>query len=202
LADVDPDLARLIVHVGPPPARRPIPVDQRFDRLATAILHQQLAGAAARTITSRVTDRLGGTISAGALLELPPEDLRSCGVSGAKTAALLDLAQRVADGRLELDRAARLDDDTVIAQLVEVRGIGRWTAEMFLMGALGRHDVWPTGDLGVRAGWALLRSGQATPTPGELEPLAEAHRPYRSSVAWYCWRAVDVARSCGGELPR
>lgn len=202
LRTVDPHLARVIDIVGPPPARRPIPVAARFERLATAILHQQLAGAAAATITRRVTERLGGSITATGLHNLPEGELRGCGVSGAKEAALLDLAARVADQRLELDRCARRSDDDVIEQLVAVRGIGRWTAEMFLMGALGRHDVWPVGDLGVRNGWAVIRGSAAAPTPAELESLADDHRPYRSSVAWYCWRAVDLARDSGGTLPR
>ena len=198
----DEDLARLIELVGPPPSRRAIPVADRFERLATAILHQQLAGAAAATITRRVTERLDGSVTPSGLLSLPPGALRSCGVSGAKEAALLDLATRVDDGRLELARFARLEDAAVIEQLVEVRGIGRWTAEMFLMGALGRHDVWPVGDLGVRNGWALLKGEEDAPSPRDLEPRGEDLRPFRSSVAWYCWRAVDVARESGGTLPR
>ena len=128
--------------------------------------------------------------------------LRSCGVSGAKEAALLDLAERVDDGRLSLATLGRLEDDAVIAQLVAVRGIGRWTAEMFLMGCLGRHDVWPVGDLGVRNGWALLTSAETTPHPSAMENAADHLRPWRSSVAWCCWRAVDVSRENGGVLPR
>jgi DNA-3-methyladenine glycosylase II len=96
---------------------------------------------------------------------------------------------------------ARRNDDDVISELSEVRGIGRWTAEMFLMGPLGRHDIWPTGDLGVRNGWALIRRSPTPVTPKILEGMGDPYRPYRSSVAWYCWRAVDVARQNGGILP-
>lgn len=202
LAARDDDLARVVSLVGPPPSRRAIPVNQRFERLATAILHQQLAGAAAATITRRVTERLNGSITALGILGLPEGGLRSCGVSGAKEVALLDLAARVDDGRLALATLARSNDDQVIEDLVHVKGIGRWTAEMFLMGALGRHDVWPVGDLGVRHGWAMIKAQPEPPSPAALGPLADDLRPYRSSVAWYCWRAVDLARESGGVLPR
>ncbi len=201
LAALDASLGELIEIVGPPPSRKAIPVADRFERLATAILHQQLAGAAARTITSRVIERLGGSIEPEAILELPEGGLRPSGVSEAKERALFDLARRVDDGRLNLRTMARRNDDDVISELSEVRGIGRWTAEMFLMGPLGRHDIWPTGDLGVRNGWALIRRSPTPVTPKILEGMGDPYRPYRSSVAWYCWRAVDVARQNGGILP-
>ena len=201
LANADPVLGGLIELVGPPPARRPIPVADRFERLATAILHQQLAGAAAATITSRTRSALGGELSAEGLLAISVDELRSCGVSGAKAAALRDLAARTHDGSVDLRRMGRLADEVVVEQLILVRGVGRWTAEMFLMGALGRHDVWPVGDLGVRAGWALVRS-ESLREPRSLLEAADHLRPWRSSAAWYCWQAVDVARSNGGVLPR
>jgi DNA-3-methyladenine glycosylase II len=202
LSEADPALAALIDQVGPPPRRRPLPVAERFGILARAILHQQLATKAAATITSRVKESLGGSISPEGLLVAEPGLLRGCGVSGAKEAALRDLATHVTDGRLSLERLGRLDDEVVIDQLVAVRGIGRWTAEMFLMGSLGRHDVWPVGDLGVRNGWALLTRAASTPAPGEMAHAADHLRPWRSSVAWCCWRAVDLARDHGGSLPR
>ena len=202
LANADPALAALLEIVGPPPLRRPQPVSERFATMARAILHQQLATKAAATITGRVTDALGGAITPEGLLATEPGVLRSCGVSGAKEAALLDLAMRVEDGRLSLGTLGRLDDADVIDQLVAVRGIGRWTAEMFLMGPLGRPDVWPVGDLGVRNGWALLTEAPSPPTPGDMEDAADHLKPWRSSVAWCCWRAVDVARENGGVLPR
>ena len=201
LCAADPALGALIEIVGPPPLRRPQPVAERFGTLAHAILHQQLATKAAATITGRVREALGGTITPEGLLTVGPGVLRGCGVSGAKEAALSDLAIRVDDGRLSLGSLGRLADDAVIGQLVAVRGIGRWTAEMFLMGPLGRHDIWPVGDLGVRNGWGLL-AATPTPTPGALEAAADHLRPWRSSVAWCCWRAVDVARENGGVLPR
>ena len=202
LAAVDPRLASLIGLVGPPPHQQRLRPAQRFDRLAVAILHQQLAGSAASAITQRVRNSLGGIISADSLSRTIVEDLRSAGCSEAKALALLDLAARASDGRLDLTGIARRTDDEVIAALSSVRGIGRWTAEMFLMGPLGRPDVWPTGDLGVRRGFGLIQGSAESPTPTELQSLADPHRPHRSSLAWYCWQAVDVARVNGGVLPR
>ena len=202
LSAADPAFGPLLAVIGPPPARRPQPVADRFGTLARAILHQQLATKAAATITARVREAVGGTISPDGLLGLDEGILRGCGVSGAKQAALLDLAARVDDGRLALDALGRLDDDEVVAQLSGVRGIGRWTAEMFLMGPLGRHDVWPVGDLGVRSGWSLLQQLPTTATPSAMEGAADHLRPWRSSVAWCCWRAIDLSRENGGVLPR
>ena len=202
LATADPTIASLLEIVGPPPVRRPQPVAERFGTLARAILHQQLATKAAATITGRVAEVLGGTISPDGLLGLDEGVLRSCGVSGAKEAALRDLALHVDDGRLSLTHLGRLEDEAVIDQLVAVRGNGRWTAEMFLMGPLGRHDVWPVGDLGVRNGWGLLTQAATTPSSSSMEDAADHLRPWRSSVAWCCWRAVDISRENGGMLPR
>ena len=202
LAAADPAIASLLEIVGPPPVRRPQPVAERFGTLARAILHQQLATKAAATITSRVAEALGGAITPPGLLGIDAGVLRGCGVSGAKEAALRDLALHVADGRLSLTHLGRLDDQAVIDQLIAVRGIGRWTAEMFLMGPLGRHDIWPVGDLGVRNGWGLLTRSTTTPSPAAMEEAADHLRPWRSSVAWCCWRAVDVSRENGGVLPR
>jgi 3-methyladenine DNA glycosylase/8-oxoguanine DNA glycosylase len=117
--------------------------------------------------------------------------LRACGLSGAKTASLLDLADKVASGEVALERLGRLPDEDVVAHLTVVRGIGPWTAQMFLMTALSRLDVWPTGDYGVRAGYARAWGMDALPDPKDLHGLGEPFRPYRSLVAWYCWRAAD-----------
>jgi DNA-3-methyladenine glycosylase II len=195
----DEHLAEVIGLVGLPPARRAIPVTRRFESLATAILHQQLAGKAAATITARSIEALGA-LAPEPILSCDEATLRSCGVSGAKAAALRDLAARVASGQLDLGALGRRSDDEVVDALVAVRGIGRWTAEMFLMGPLGRPDVWPVGDLGVRSGWALISGEPARPAT-ELVAAADHLRPLRSSVAWYCWQAVDLARTNGGLLP-
>jgi 3-methyladenine DNA glycosylase/8-oxoguanine DNA glycosylase len=196
----EPRLGGLIELLGPPPSRRALPVAKRFDQLAVAILHQQLAGKAAATITARARAALG-SLSPETILAADPTTLRSCGVSGAKQAALEDLATKVSAREVDLAALGRRSDDEVIDALSSIRGIGRWTAEMFLMGPLGRHDVWPIGDLGVRAGWALIVDEPIRP-PRELAEVVEHLRPWRSSVAWYCWQAVDVARSTDGSIPR
>lgn len=156
------------------------------------MLYQQLAGKAAATIHGRFVDLVGGDVSPERVLALAPGDLRAVGVSGAKEASLRDLAAKVLDGTVDLDAVSRLADEEVVGQLVTVRGIGRWTAEMFLLFQLRRLDVWPTGDLGVRKGFALAWGLPAMPAPRELETLGEPYRPYRSIVAWYCWRACDA----------
>jgi DNA-3-methyladenine glycosylase II len=114
------------------------------------------------------------------------------GLSGSKTASIRDLAQKVADGDVELDRVGRLSDDEIVGELTLVRGIGRWTAEMFLIFQLGRLDVWPVDDFGVRRGYGILHGMTEMPAPKVLEPLGDAYRPYRSIAAWYCWRAADT----------
>ena len=191
LAACDPVLAGLVERYGPPPARQRTPTAERFDRLAGTIVYQQLAGKAAASIHGRMIDALGGEVTAERVLAVPEPALRACGLSGAKTASLLDLADKVASGEVALGRIGRLSDAEVVAHLTVVRGIGPWTAQMFLMGTLSRLDVWPIGDYGVRAGYAKAWSLANIPDPKVLDVLGEPFRPYRSLVAWYCWRAAD-----------
>jgi 3-methyladenine DNA glycosylase/8-oxoguanine DNA glycosylase len=120
-----------------------------------------------------------------------PEVLARCGLSRAKAASIRDLADRVNAGQVSLERIGRLSDDDIVEHLCQVRGIGPWTADMFLLATLGRLDVWPTGDYGVRAGFARAWQLPAIPAPKELAVMGEPFRPYRSLVAWYCWRVVD-----------
>jgi DNA-3-methyladenine glycosylase II len=190
LAARDPIVAALVAIDGLPTIKRP--TESHFETLMRAITHQQLAGAAARTIHGRLLVALDGEHTPERLLSLPVETLRAAGLSGAKTAALQDLATKVLDGTVVLDPRGlgRESDDEVIARLSSVRGIGVWTAQMFLIAHLRRLDVWPTGDLGVRKGFGVAW-GLPMPTPKELEPLGEPYRPYRSVIAWYCWRAAD-----------
>lgn len=169
--------------------------DTTFAVLATSICHQQLAGAAARTIHGRFVALCEGRPTPERVLALGPDRLRTAGLSGAKAASLLDLATRAEDGRLRLGSLHRRADEEVIDELVQVRGIGRWTAEMFLMFRLGRLDVWPVDDLGVRIGWGLLHGHDDRPTPRALRQAGDALRPVRSVAAWYCWRAVDLHRA-------
>jgi DNA-3-methyladenine glycosylase II len=184
-------MRRLIAGAGP--IRRRPPAETHFAALVRAIVYQQLAGPAASAIHGRLIAALGGDVSPDQLLTLPDEALRSAGLSASKTASLRDLAAKVLDGTVVLDPAGlRAESDAeVITRLSTVRGIGRWTAEMFLMFQLRRLDVWPTGDLGVRKGFGLAWN-VPTPTAKELEPLGDPYRPYRSVVAWYCWRATEL----------
>jgi DNA-3-methyladenine glycosylase II len=191
LAERDPILRRLVDQHGLPEVSPP--GDSRFGALVRAIVYQQLAGAAARAIHGRLIAAVSSDLTPEHLLALSDEVVRQVGLSGAKTASLRDLAAKILDGTVILDPdglAAETDAD-LVERLSAVRGIGRWTAEMFLMFQLQRLDVWPTGDLGVRKGFGLAWS-IPTPTPKQLEPLGEPYHPYRSVVAWYCWRAAET----------
>ena len=194
LLAADPAFAPVVDEAGPCTLGQGRRRDSHFAVLARAICHQQLAGPAARTIHGRFCALFDGPPTPAGALALGEERLRSAGLSGSKAAAVLDLAARADAGQVRLRSLGRMDDEAVIAELVPVRGIGRWTAEMFLMAQLGRMDVWPVDDLGVRAGWALVHDDPAHPTPRSLREAGEALRPVRSVAAWYCWRAVDLGR--------
>lgn len=173
------------------PAPSRVPVAARFETLARTIAHQQLAGRAAATIWGRVRACVEGPFTPEALLSVEVAELRAAGLSGAKVTSVLDLATAATDGRLQLDRLGRLPDEEVIEQLVVVRGIGPWSAQMFLMHALARLDVWPAGDLGVQVGYARAHHLDRPPTARDLEALGERFRPYRSVAAQYFWRSAD-----------
>src|SRR5437588_8283963 len=165
-----------------------------FGALARSIVYQQLAGKAAAAIHGRFEALFDGPPTPEELLALPEANLRGAGLSGSKTASLRDLADKVASGTVRLDNIARQRDEEIIRRLVVVRGIGRWTAEMFLMFQLGRIDVWPVDDYGVRAGYATAYGLTDLPTAKALVELGEPFRPYRSIAAWYMWRAIELAR--------
>ena len=191
LAERDPVMRRLVAEAGPATVRPP--QETQFEALVRAVVYQQLAGAAAAAIHGRLIAALGGTVTPERVLSLSTQTLRSAGLSGNKTASLQDLATKVVDGTVVLDAVGlrAVSDADLVTRLSSVRGIGPWTAEMFLMFQLRRLDVWPTGDLGVRKGFGLAW-GIPTPTAKELEPLGDPFRPYRSVVAWYCWRAAEL----------
>jgi DNA-3-methyladenine glycosylase II len=193
LAASDPVLAGLIALAGPCPIGSGRRRRTHFEELARAVIFQQLAGKAAQAIWTRTIDVVGGRITPPNVLATGEATLRTAGLSGAKTRALLDLAERVTSGDVALAAIGRRADDDVVAELTRVWGIGRWTAEMFLLFQLGRLDVWPTGDLGVRNGYGRAWGLAEPPTPAALEELGERFRPWRSIVAWYCWRAIDDA---------
>jgi DNA-3-methyladenine glycosylase II len=184
-------IARLLAETGPPRVRRP--TMSPFEALVQAIVYQQLAGAAARAIHGRLIAAMPDGVDPEAMLALSDSTLRAVGLSAAKVRSLRDLATRVLDGTVVVAprRLARLSDEQVIERLVTVRGIGPWSAQMFLMFQLRRLDVWPTADLGVRRGYGLAWN-VPTPTARELEALGDPYRPYRSVVAWYCWRAAEL----------
>jgi DNA-3-methyladenine glycosylase II len=184
-------MARIVELAGLPKLRERH--GTHFEALVRSIVFQQLAGPAASTIHGRFVALLDGEVEPATVLVQSDEALRSVGLSGNKAASIRDLATKVADGTVILDPRAltRETDEEIIARLSTVRGIGRWTAEMFLLFQLRRLDVWPTGDLGVRRGYGLAH-GIPMPTPKELEQYGDAYRPYRSVAAWYCWRATEV----------
>lgn len=192
IATADQKLAEFIARAGPYPPR-PGQGDA-LASLARAIVFQQLATRAAAAIHGRFVAAIGGAVTADAILATDVADLRAAGLSNAKTAAMLDLATRVGDGTVPLGELAALDDDEIVRRLTTVRGIGRWTAEMFLLFELERPDVWPVDDLGVRQGWRLIHDDAAPPTPRALQAEGDRFRPFRSVVARYCWHAVHVSR--------
>lgn len=186
----DPGFGPLVEAVGP--VRLPPAQGDAFASLLGAIVYQQLAGQAASTIHGRVVEALGGEVRPEALLGAPDERLRGAGLSRNKLRAARDLARRFVSGDLVPETFAELSDDAVVEKLTRVWGIGRWTARMFLLGELRRPDVWPVGDLGVRRGWARVHGLDEAPDAEALDPMGDPYRPWRSAVAWYCWRAVDV----------
>jgi DNA-3-methyladenine glycosylase II len=190
LARRDPDLARAIAAVGPLSIRPAL--DTAFAALCRSIVFQQLAGRAASAIYERFVQAVGSELSAAAVLATPESALRAAGLSAAKTASVLDLSAKIVGSTVPLDGIDALTDDEIVARLSRVQGIGRWTAQMFLIFQLRRPDVWPVDDLGVRRGYAVMHRLSVWPTPKELERLGDVYRPWRSVAAWYCWRMADV----------
>ena len=183
-------MARLIKAAGKIELRPPS--EDHFAALVRSIMYQQLAGAAALAIHTRFLGLFKAGLSPEAVLALPEGTMRSVGVSGAKQAAITDLARKVTDGTVPLQDSDSIADDEMVARLVQVRGIGPWTAEMFLMFQLRRSDVWPVDDYGVRKGWAVAHRLKEPLKPRALQAEGEKFRPYRTVAAWYCWRAVDT----------
>jgi 3-methyladenine DNA glycosylase/8-oxoguanine DNA glycosylase len=198
VASRDPVLADLVARIGPV-RHRPRDPDGPFAALVRAIVFQQLAGRAAQAIYGRVRTAVGESLTPESLSAVPDAALRTAGLSRNKLASLRDLSAKVLDGTVVLTRTSRRSDEELISRLTTVRGIGRWTAEMYLMFQLRRLDVWPVDDFGVRQGYGLAWELDATPTPKQLEPLGERFRPYRSIVARYCWAAVPLLRPGGTD---
>ncbi len=194
LARRDRTLARMIREIGP--CRLEIAARQSpYEALAESIVYQQLHGKAAATIYARFCSALGSRRCPRAekVVAASPELLRSTGLSRSKAAALQDLAARVLAGEIPTRRAAEsLADDALIERLTAVRGVGRWTVEMFLIFTLGRPDVLPLDDYGVRKGFARVFARDVLPKPKELERQGDRWRPYRTAASWYLWRAADL----------
>lgn len=195
LREADPVLRRVIDELGPDGLhdRAGRPADN-YGALVRSIVGQQLSTKAALSIFNRLTDRFGGrTPTPSEVLADDPEELRAAaGLSRAKVSFLRSLAEHVLDGSLELDRLNELRDDEVIAELVAVRGLGLWSAHMFLMFTLQRPDVLPVGDLGIRRAIKELYALDALPSPVEMEQIAEPWRPYRTIACRFLWRSLDA----------
>ena len=185
----DPVLAAIIGAVGPFAMTYREPT---FETLARAIVFQQLNGSAARTIWQRLVDAAGGEpLTPDTLLRLRTPSLRRVGLSQAKATYVRELARHVVAGTLDFAALPELPDDEVIAALTQVKGVGEWTAHMFLIFALRRPDVLPVGDYGVRAAVKKLYRKRALPTPRDMEKRARKWRPYCSVASWYLWRSLD-----------
>lgn len=193
LRSADPKLGALIAQVGP--FRMEIrALHNPFQSLARSIVYQQLAGAAAARIHERVTSLFPRQkLTPEALLAMPMESLRGAGLSQNKALAMKDLAQKAVDGVVPSLRAlARMRDEEIIERLTCVRGIGQWTVEMMLMFRLGRPDVLPVDDYGVRKGFARAIAGGVMPKPKELLAYGDRWRPWRTVASWYLWRAAEL----------
>ena len=188
LRAVDPRWVPIIERAGPCGLR---PRRDRFGTLVRAIIGQQISTKAAASIDRRVKDLAGDPHDPAALLALGEDGLRSAGLSGVKARYVLNLSEAVASGALPLARIGTLSDEQIAAKLTAIKGVGRWTAEMFLIFALNRPDVLPVHDLGVRVAMRNYHGLDAMPTPKECEPLAEPWRPFRSVAMWYLWRSLE-----------
>lgn len=194
LRKADPVMRRVIDHVGPChwKCNR-----DRFWMLVSSILSQQISTAAARTVKGRVVELIESSsgskrVTPASLLSLSPEQLRTAGVSGRKSEYLLDLASKVDTGEVKLSTIGRLPNEAVIDSLIQIRGIGRWTAEMFLMFSLGRLDVFPVDDLGIRNAMCNLYELNRSSPNSDLLSISEPWQPYASIASWYCWRSLEI----------
>jgi DNA-3-methyladenine glycosylase II len=185
----DPVLRAIIERVGPYRIEYGEPT---FHSLAESILYQQLNGKAAVTIFNRFTEQTGDPVTPEGILKLTDAQMRAVGLSKQKTSYLRDLAAKTKDGLLNFDRLAEMTDSEVIEHLTQVKGIGVWTAHMFLMFTLRRPDVLPTGDYGVQSAMKKHYRKRKLPKPKDMEKIAKAWAPYRSVASWYLWRSLDI----------
>ena len=196
LRRTDPVMAQLIRRAGPCTVRPERGVGA-YEALVQAVAHQQLTGKAAKTILGRFYALYDAECCPEPLrlVETPDEALRCCGFSRAKAAALKDIAAKTLDGTIPPRHAlVRMKNETIIERLIEARGVGRWTVEMFLMFTLGRPDVLPVDDYGIRLGYKIAYGKRTLPKPKPLAKFGERWAPYRTTASWYLWRAVDFDR--------
>jgi DNA-3-methyladenine glycosylase II len=163
-----------------------------FESLVESVISQQLAVKAAETIYLRVKKLAGGRVTPARIAMISEPDMRAAGVSGAKFRTIQGIASAALSKEIKINSLHLIEsDEEIISQLTSLWGVGPWTVDMFMMFQLGRLDIWPTGDLGVRRGWEKIYALKAEISPKELELKGEKFRPYRSIVAWYCWRALS-----------
>lgn len=189
LKKADPVLCAIIERVGPYRMEYGEPT---FHSLAESILYQQLNGKAAVVIFNRFTEAAGDPVTPEGILKLSDAQMRAIGLSKQKTAYLRDLAQKTKDGLLNFERLADLSTEEVIEHLTQVKGIGVWTAHMFLMFTLKRPDILPTGDYGIQAAMKKHYRKRKWPKPKDMEKIAKSWAPYRSVACWYLWRSLDI----------
>jgi DNA-3-methyladenine glycosylase II len=189
LKQCDPILSAIIDRVGPCRMEFGPP---EFHSLAEAIIYQQLNGKAALTIFKRFADLAGKPLTPEGILKLTDAQMRSVGLSKQKSAYLKDMAQRASRGELDFTRLADMPDDAVIEHLTQVKGVGVWTAHMFLMFTLRRPNVLPTGDFGIRMAMKKHYRKRKLPNPAQMEKIAKSWAPYRSIACWYLWQSIDV----------
>ncbi|MFC0407539.1 DNA-3-methyladenine glycosylase family protein [Roseomonas elaeocarpi] len=200
----DPVLAPVVTQVGLC-RLKPVSGREPYEALVRAIAHQQVHGRAAEAMLNRLiaTTPHHPFPPPGTILALPEGALRTCGFSGAKQAAILDIAHKAAAGWIPTRRAAnRMSDAALIERLVALRGVGRWTVEMLLIFTLGRPDILPVDDFGVREGYRLAAGLDEQPRPRDLAAIGEAWAPYRSAAAWYLWRAADLGKAGQFKMPQ
>jgi DNA-3-methyladenine glycosylase II len=191
LRQADPILRKVIEQVGPC-RLEPLTNGSHFEFIARAIIYQQLSTKAAATIHGRVQALCGGSLTTGPLLALPDDALRGAGLSRQKLGYLRDLAAHTTSGTLDTQHFADLPDEEITRQMVQVKGIGVWTAQMFLIFRLGRPDVLPVLDLGVRKGVQRAYRLRKLPDAKRIEKIAKAWAPYRSIGSWYMWRVLEL----------
>lgn len=196
LRAADPVLAAIIDRIGPYDMRHP---DPSFESLARSIVFQQLNGKAASTIFGRLQDRAGTPLTPEGILKLRRATLRKIGLSQQKASYIRDLAQRTASGDLDFAQLPSLPDADVIALLTQTRGVGVWTAQMFLMFSLERPDILPTLDFGIRTAMMQHYRLRKLPKPPRMEQIARSWRPWRTIACWYLWRSLDVKPPDDGQ---